>query len=193
MTATAETQQNGRVRKTLSSQLDRLDGILDGLADALNESVAAAVEKAVGNVIAEILTNPAFTERLRAPGTPMPVVSDETTDATPPPSQPRSGVLSRAMGAVRAGCGHLQVAGRAVLRRAATVVDAACSYLARLLLRGRVLAGVGMLVAVGVAVLVAVPRLPLLLTAAAGWLAALVTRARVSLRPVPITCVTDTD
>jgi hypothetical protein len=188
MTAAVETQQNGRVRKTLSSQLDRLDGILDGLADALNESVAAAVEKAVGNVIAEILTNPAFTERLRAPVTPTAVVSDETTDATSPPSQPRPGVFSRAMGAVRAGCGHLQVAGRAVLRRAATVADAGCSYIARLLFRGRVLAGIGVLVAVGVVALLAVPRIPLLLTAAAGWLAALVARARTSLRPAPLTC-----
>ena len=34
---------NGQSRKNLSSQIDRLDGILDGLAEALNESVADAV------------------------------------------------------------------------------------------------------------------------------------------------------
>jgi hypothetical protein len=191
MTATAETQQNGRVRKTLSSQLDRLDGILDGLADALNESVAAAVEKAVGSVIAEILTNPAFTERLRAPVTPTPVEDETIASAAPaPPSRP--GALSNIMGAVRAGCGYLQKAGRAVLRRAATVADAGCSYIARLLFRGRVLAGVGMLVAVGIVAIFAVPRIPLLLTAAAGWLAALLARARTSLRSAPLTCDLDT-
>ncbi len=39
---------NGRSeRKSLASQLDRLDRILDGLADGLNEAVAAAVKGAV--------------------------------------------------------------------------------------------------------------------------------------------------
>ncbi len=39
---------NGRSeRKSLASQLDRLDRILDGLADGLNEAVAAAVKEAV--------------------------------------------------------------------------------------------------------------------------------------------------
>jgi hypothetical protein len=191
MTATAETQHNGRVRKTLSSQLDRLDGILDGLADALNESVAVAVEKAVGNVIAEILTNPAFTERLRAPVTPT-SEEDETTASTAPPSPTRAGALSKVMGAVQAGCRHLQRAGRAVLRRAATVADAGCSYIARLLFRGRVLAGVGVLVAVGVVAFLAVPRVPLLVTVAAGWLAALLAWARTSIRPAPLTYDLDT-
>jgi hypothetical protein len=191
MTAAVETQQNGRVRKTLAQQLDRLDGILDGLADALNESVAAAVEKAVGNVIAEILTNPAFTERLRAPVTPAPVVSDETAASAAPAPPSRPGALSNIMGAVRAGSGYLQRAGRAVLRRAATVADAGCSYIARLLFRGRVLTGVGLLVAVGIVAIFVVPRIPLLLTAAAGWLAALVAKARTSLRPAPLTCDLD--
>jgi hypothetical protein len=39
---------NGRSeRKSLASQLDRLDRILDGLADGLNEAVATAVKEAV--------------------------------------------------------------------------------------------------------------------------------------------------
>src|SRR5579859_2814180 len=40
-------------RKTLATQLDRLDIILDGLADALNESVASAVTDVVGQVVKE--------------------------------------------------------------------------------------------------------------------------------------------
>ena len=40
-------------RKTLSTQLDRLDVILDGLAEALNESVADAVRNVVGQVVRE--------------------------------------------------------------------------------------------------------------------------------------------
>jgi hypothetical protein len=42
------TNTNGRTeRKSLASQLDRLDAILDGLADGLNEAVAVAVKAAV--------------------------------------------------------------------------------------------------------------------------------------------------
>ena len=110
MTTAVETLPNGRVRKTLASQLDRLDGILDGLADALNESVAAAVEKAVGNVITEILTNPAFTDRLRAPVNPSPVVEDG--EATTRPRRPGPGLLGKVTGALRAGWGRIQRAGQ---------------------------------------------------------------------------------
>ncbi len=45
------TINNGRQRKQLSEQLDRLDIILDGLADALNQSVADAVRDVVGAVV----------------------------------------------------------------------------------------------------------------------------------------------
>jgi len=47
-------ESNGRVsRKTLSTQIDRLDGILDGLSEALSESVAMAVKEAVSSVVRE--------------------------------------------------------------------------------------------------------------------------------------------
>lgn len=60
------TMTNGRARKTLSDQLDRLDSILDGLSEALTESVAAAVkaataqavQQAVQATLTEILTSP---------------------------------------------------------------------------------------------------------------------------------------
>jgi hypothetical protein len=38
MTKTIE--MNGPTRKTLASQLDRLDGILDGLSEGLDQAVA---------------------------------------------------------------------------------------------------------------------------------------------------------
>jgi hypothetical protein len=44
---------NGTQRKSLASQIDRLDMILDGLAEALNESVADAVKEVVGQVVRE--------------------------------------------------------------------------------------------------------------------------------------------
>src|SRR5215510_11733189 len=89
------TTTNGQVRKTLASQLDRLDSILDGLSDALNGAVATAVEgaveravkQAVGEavretlqaVIAEVVSNPdlaAAARTLLAPGTAADVPAD---------------------------------------------------------------------------------------------------------------------
>src|SRR5262245_9180111 len=68
------TQTNGaqQQRKTLASQLDRLDGILDALSDGLNEAVAHTVEQAVGTavrgavqaVLNELFTNPVTLARL---------------------------------------------------------------------------------------------------------------------------------
>ena len=63
---------NGRQRKSLEYQLDRLDSILDGLADALNGAVADAVKDAVGlavreavsAVMSEVVRNPAVLEKL---------------------------------------------------------------------------------------------------------------------------------
>jgi hypothetical protein len=68
---TITTNPNGRTRKSLAEQIDRLDAILDGLSDALTEAVAAAVSQAAGRavqeavqaVLAEALTSPALRER----------------------------------------------------------------------------------------------------------------------------------
>jgi hypothetical protein len=68
---TVTTNPNGRTRKSLAEQIDRLDAISDGLGDALTEAVAAAVSEAAGRavqeavqaVLAEALTNPALRER----------------------------------------------------------------------------------------------------------------------------------
>src|SRR6516162_5347725 len=73
MSKTLET--NGQPRKTLASQLDRLDGILDGLSEGLSDAVSSAVREAVGlavreavqAVLTELLTNPALREQLQRP------------------------------------------------------------------------------------------------------------------------------
>src|SRR5690349_14287872 len=61
MTTAVRTNSDGQPRKTLASQLDRLDGILDGLDRALTGAVQDAVEQAVKQavqaVLAEVLTN----------------------------------------------------------------------------------------------------------------------------------------
>src|SRR6516225_8628043 len=68
---TTTTNPNGRTRKSLAEQIDRLDAILDGLSEALQGAVAAAVQEAAGRavreavraVLAETLTDPALRER----------------------------------------------------------------------------------------------------------------------------------
>src|SRR5262245_57773147 len=60
------TNTDGKVRKTLSEQIDKLSSILDGLsenldeavADAVREATGAAVEQAVHKALLEVLTSP---------------------------------------------------------------------------------------------------------------------------------------
>ena len=61
---TTNTTDNGRTRKSLSAQIDRLDGILDGLADALNESIAAAVKEAVQGILTELVNHPQIRDKM---------------------------------------------------------------------------------------------------------------------------------
>ena len=67
-TTTPRTTSNGQPRKTLASQLDRLDGILDGLdaalAGAVQDAVEQAVKQAVQAVLTEVLTNRHLQEQL---------------------------------------------------------------------------------------------------------------------------------
>src|SRR6516165_9239788 len=82
MTKTLE--MNGPARKTLASQLDRLDSILDGLSEGLSDAVASAVSEAVGlavreavqAVLTELLTNPALREQLQGPAAAEPAPPD---------------------------------------------------------------------------------------------------------------------
>jgi hypothetical protein len=87
------TNADGRTRKSLAEQIDRLDAILDGLGQALegavatavSQAVSVAVKEAVQAVLAEALTNPALRERALpsasqpAPGADSPSVSRPLT------------------------------------------------------------------------------------------------------------------
>ena len=85
------TTANGSVRKTLASQIDRLDDILDGLADnlheavtgAVKETVTAAVAEAVHAAVLEVLTNAELQKRLG-----LTQVPPATTPPPPPPTVP---------------------------------------------------------------------------------------------------------
>jgi hypothetical protein len=103
------TTVNGRERKSLAEQLDRLDRILDGLAEGLNEAVAMAVKEAIGlavkeavqAVLAEVLINPVVREHLGGVVSP----SVPLADATPQSGLRQrlgqaGGWISRCLGAV---------------------------------------------------------------------------------------------
>jgi hypothetical protein len=85
------TNADGRARRSLAEQIDRLDAILDGLAEALQGAVTAAVTDAVGvavkeavqGVLAEVLTNPALQAKLRGMAGPPPPAADPPPAATP--------------------------------------------------------------------------------------------------------------
>jgi hypothetical protein len=76
-----KTPANGQGRKTLASQLDRLEGMLVGLdtalAGAVQEAVEQAVKQAVQAVLTEVLTNRELQEQLQ-----------QAAQPTPPPELP---------------------------------------------------------------------------------------------------------
>jgi hypothetical protein len=188
------TATNGQARKTLASQLDRLDSILDGLSDALNEAVATAVEgaveravkQAVGEavretlqaVIAEVVSNPdllAAARTLLAPGNPADVPADL-------PERPR-GLFRRACdrvqdGLVAAGTAFAAVAGR--VAGVKTAVRAGWGLTRKF--KGRVLLASGVGVAAGAATLLAAPWLGVAAAAVGGFFSTLAVSARNALR-----------
>ena len=69
-----QTITNGTGRKSLASEIDRLQatvaGLGDGIRDAVREATTQAVREAVGELVAEVVTNPdiaAFFRNAQAP------------------------------------------------------------------------------------------------------------------------------
>jgi hypothetical protein len=192
------TTTNGPARKTLASQLDRLDSILDGLSDALNGAVATAVQGAVESavrqavgqavketlqaVIAEALTNPdllAAARVLLAPDAPPDVPAD-------PPGPPK-GLFRQACDGVKAGLGVAATAcsgaGAYVAKQAAAVKSVARSgWLLFRRFRGRLLTACGVGVAAGALTYLAGPWLAVAASSAAGFVTTLAVQAASGLR-----------
>jgi hypothetical protein len=115
------TTTNGRVRKNLADQIDRLDGILDGLSEALQTVVTQAVQEAVGIAVreavqaalTEVLTNPAILALLRTTLAPE-VMPQAEPVATPAETEPKASSepkkrpvrdwMARKLNAMRATC-----------------------------------------------------------------------------------------
>jgi hypothetical protein len=178
---TTTVTQNGKERKSLAEQIDRLDGILDGLADGLNEAVAGAVRdattSAIRQALVEVLSNPDVlaliggAAHLHAPIPP--------TAEVPSAAQPNQPGLRQRLGewagaqvqAARAACDEVLEAGR----RAGSGLWA--HLLAVWQCRWQVAAAATVGVAAGLAADWAGPWLAGVLAAAAGFVWAPVQRA----------------
>jgi hypothetical protein len=181
------TTTDGQARKTLASQLDRLDSILDGLSDALNEAVASAVEGAVERavrhavaaavketlqaVIAEALSNPDLLAAARA------LLGPGTAAGVPPdlPERPR-GLLGRACDGIKAGLGVAAAAcggaGGYVRRQAGVITSVArAGWLLLNRFRGRLLMACGVGLATGAVTFLAGPWVAVAASSAAGFIA----------------------
>src|SRR5262245_39178743 len=126
------TTTNSHTRKTLASQIDRLDSLLDGLSENLNQAVADAVQgavelavrQAVGQAVmeavqaalTEVLTNADLLAAVRGP-LPVPPPADPAPD---PPDRPK-GFFRRACDGIKAGLGVAATACAAVVGRVAGV------------------------------------------------------------------------
>ena len=97
------TLTNGRARKSLNDQLDRLDSILDGLSEALQEAVGEAVQAAVKAVLNEILAKPEVLAKIAEAQGVTPVVE----------SRPKSEWLARTWNRTRSA---LRSAGRQIVK-----------------------------------------------------------------------------
>ena len=113
MSATATATVNGKPRKQLADQLDRLDSLIDCLAEGLNQAVADACREgaraAVREVLLELIANPDLLAAVRP--TPVPVA---TVTSGEPPAPPAPSFWARVKAAARS-------AGRSVTGAARTL------------------------------------------------------------------------
>ena len=178
MTATT----NGKTRKTLAEQIDKLDSILDGLSENLNEAVAdavrdathAAVQEAVQRALVEVLTSPdilALLGGLAPPRQPSPL------PVSPPAAEgeDRPGLRDR-LGAARAWAGRQAGAAGASCARGLAGLRAGLLGLWRL--RTRLLATVAVGTAIGLGAYLAGPWLSALTGGALGFVTGVCNRAR---------------
>ena len=189
------TTMNSHARKSLASQIDRLDSLLDGLSENLNQAVADAVQgavelavrqavgqavkEAVQAVLTEVLTNADLLATLR---TILPVPSSPDAPMTGPPERPR-GFFRRACDGIKAGLGAAAKTCAAVAGKVAgvkAVARAGWSLAKRF--KGRVLAACGVGVAAGAVTFLAAPWVGVAAAAVGGFFTTLAVAARDGLR-----------
>jgi hypothetical protein len=191
---TTTTTTNSHPRKTLASQIDRLDSLLDGLSENLNQAVADAVQgavelavrqavgqavrEAVQAVLTEVLSNADLLAAVRGL-LPVPPPPDPAPD---PPERPKGG-FRRVCDSIRAGLAVAGTACAAVAGKVAGVKAVARSgwhFLKQS--RGRLLAACGVGVAAGALTYLAGPWLAVVASSAAGFVTTLAVQAANGLR-----------
>jgi hypothetical protein len=169
---------NGKTRKTLAEQIDKMDSILDGLSENLNEAVAdatyAAVQEAVQRALVEVLTSPdilALLGGLAPPRQPSPL------PVSPPAAEgeDRPGLQDR-LGAAHAWAGRQARAAGAACARGLAGLRAGLLGLWRL--RTRLLATVAVGTAIGLGAYLAGPWLSALAGGALGFVTGVCNQAR---------------
>ncbi|QEL16711.1 hypothetical protein [Limnoglobus roseus] len=152
---------NGRPRKQLSDQLDRLDGILDVLADALPEAVRDAVRDgtadALRHLVTTALSDPSTLALIRNAMGPSPAGIPSVADARPSRRAAFltrcrraacavqgavTGLADKAVAAVRAVTGQAKAYATTLAARAQSV-RRACHVAWHLKRAGAIAAGVG--------------------------------------------------
>jgi hypothetical protein len=145
-TKMSQTQTNGRVRRTLADQIDRLDGVIDALSEGLNQAVMMVVEQAVTvavkEAVVEVLTNPELRARLNLVNAP-PNPSASVPVAQIAPEQPKPSWSQRLGGMAKAGwqwvSGKATQAGSALIGMAQSSAQKASAGAGKLWLRVRLL------------------------------------------------------
>jgi len=196
MTSTMNGSES-RTRKTLASQLDRLDALLDGLAEGLNEAVADAVKAAVGAAAQEALNGvlaEALARQQAAPvAAPVAVPMPVPVPAAPPGPTLRQrltellggvrAALARVRAACGAGCSRLRGRAGGLLRAVALRLSGlAPACRAGYQFRYRLAAAAGVGAAVGVAAWFAGPWLASVAAGLGGSTVALAVQAWLWLR-----------
>jgi hypothetical protein len=144
------TLSNGAVRKSLASQIDRLDTMLDGLADGLNElvvnavkqAVEVAVKEAVRSVLSEVLANKDLLSKLQGMAT-VPAVQTESATSRVSVSQRLGQVCSWVGRRVKALFGAISeklVAGKNAIAEGCGLVVEGCKSLVQKAGRGMLIA-----------------------------------------------------
>ena len=153
---TATTTTNGKPRKQLSDQLDRLDSIIDALAEALPEAVADAcregARQAVRDAVVEILSSPELRTLVAGPADGRVAQPADPAPATPGPWSRFKAKVRAAKDAVLGRCrAALGVAAGRCRAATAAASNTARTLSAVMPLRKILLVGTGVGVAVGVA------------------------------------------
>jgi hypothetical protein len=164
MSATA-TMTNGKSRKQLSDEIDRLDGVIDVLAEGLPGAVTDACREgaraAVKDAILEIVTNPEL-RALLAPAQPAPATVVAAPELAPEPEPPTPGPWAR----IKAGLAAARDAVAARCKAARDAIAAAGTAAGEAIPARRILlVGLGVGAVAGVACLVMPQTLAAVVTA----------------------------